>query len=197
FVRMLGLMAVAAAAMMAFAATASADEITSSPGVRATSLHATSEGYAVLDAPFGTVKCNSTVAGTVTDQGPGKHVTGSITTLDWSNCTDGKTVFTKINGTLTLDVTATDIGTVWSRGAEVQVIDHNLGIECVYTTSTIGNGTHIGTATGTVGASKDGTLDIDSALIPRTGGSFFCGGSGEWTGSYAVTSPSQLHLDAN
>lgn len=192
-VRKTGLLAVAAAGMMAFAATASGDEVTNGTGSTVTSIHATSEGHPILDAPYGKIECSSTLAGNITDQGAGKVVKGTITTLDFTNCTGTKTVFVFKTGTFTLDVTGTNVGTLTSSGAEITVFDHTTGIDCIYTTSN----THIGTVT--VSKANEpgaGTIDIKS-IIPRTGGSFFCGSSGEWTGSYFINSPNPLHLDAS
>ncbi|HEU5062334.1 MAG TPA: hypothetical protein VFT79_04155 [Solirubrobacterales bacterium] len=38
-------------------------------------------------------------------------------------------------------------------------------------------------------------VDTNSAVIPRTGGSFLCGSSMKWTGSYKVTAPDTLNVD--
>ena len=74
YLKMLGLMAVAAAAMMAFAGSASAATLTSPAGTYAgpgTVIHAESEGHATLDSPIGQIRCNSTVEGEV-EKGGGK-----------------------------------------------------------------------------------------------------------------------------
>jgi hypothetical protein len=182
---MLGLLAVCASAFMAFAATASADEVTDAAGNTVTNIHATSEGHAILHAPFGTVECNSTVSAHVTHNGG--VVTAHVTTLDFTSCTEEKTVTVLQKGTLELDVTGTNTGTLRSSGAEITVRDDVTGVNCIYTTKETG----IGTATG----GTPGKLDIGSSTISRTGHSFFCGSSGTWTGTYKVTSPTTVHLD--
>lgn len=187
--KMLALLAMSAASTMAFAGSASADQITNGAGEIVTSTQATAIGHAVIDAPFGTVECGSTISGTVTSQGVGKDIDGNITTLDFTKCTGGKTVVVLNDGTYTLDVTKTNSGTMTSSGFIFTVTDHTFGINCVYGTSN----THIGTLTGGTAAK----LHIDSAAIPRIEHSFFCGSSSEWTGSYTFTTPHTLHLFAS
>lgn len=186
YFKILGLLALAASVC---ATSASADELTSPSGGTATSIHATSEGHTVWDAPFGSVECSSTIAGSITQQGPGLDIKGNFTTVHFTNCTGNKTFSVLQKGTLTLDVTATNSGTLTWTGMELTVFDHSLGIDCIYRTSN----THIGTVTGS--STSHATLHIESAAMPRTGGSFFCGSSAEWTGSYTFTGPNPLHLD--
>jgi hypothetical protein len=96
-------------------------------------------------------------------------------------------VTVKNPGTLEVHaVSPTGNGTLTSSGAEVSINVTALGLTCVFTT----NNTHIGTVT----TGEHATMHIDSAAIPRTGGSIFCGSSGEWTGSYKVTHPTNLSI---
>ena len=64
YVKMLGLLAVAAAALMAFAGTASATTVTSGGVTYTGEIAASAEGHAVLDNPIAKIECASTVAGT-------------------------------------------------------------------------------------------------------------------------------------
>jgi hypothetical protein len=194
YVKMLGLLAVAAAALMAFAGTASATSLTSPTGTGTTGpIHAVSEGHATLHGPEGTgleVSCPSTVEGSVTSHGAGKPASGPITSLVFgatatAECTDGDVVHVKKAGTLSVTSTGGYNGTLTSSGAEIE-ITNDIGVTCVYTT----NNTHIGTVAG----GNPATLTINSATIPRTGGSFFCGSHGFWTGAYKTTAP--LYIDA-
>lgn len=193
YVKMLGLLAVAAAAMMAFAATASATTLTSPAGVSYTGeIHAESEGATTLDGPSDITCNNSTVSGHVEKHGAEVTASGKLTTLDFTNCNQHVTV--KKAGELiahTDDPKKADGNAILtSVGAEVEVVITGLGITCVY--STAATGTVVGTLTGST--TKHATLDIDSSPIPRTGGSFFCGSSAEWTGNYTVTTPSTLYV---
>ncbi len=197
YIKMLGLAAVAAAALMAWvgAGTASATEITCGATPATTSkcavgatIHATSIGKAVLDAPFGNVECNSTVAGPVTTAGTSTTTAkGNITTLDWTNC-GGDTVTTLASGSLEVHTeggSANGNGTLTSTGARVTVI--HLGVHCIYET----NNTTIGTVTGSSNTKGHAVLDI-KANVPQVSGGFLCGASAPWTGSYTVVTPAAL-----
>jgi hypothetical protein len=185
YMKMLGLLAVAAAALMAFAGTAAADTITSDTGETPT-LKATSSN-ATLHNGVGTISCSSAVEGHVTDHGPGKHVTGTITTLTFDPCVGGSVHnATILPGILTLNVTSTNHGTLSSSEANVTVT--MFGVLCGYST----NNTEIGTVEGGTHA----VLNI-KATLTRTHGSFFCGGTGNWTGNYTVNHPTNIHLHNN
>ncbi|MGN6254287.1 MAG: hypothetical protein ACTHO8_04815 [Solirubrobacterales bacterium] len=197
YVKMLGLAAIAAAALMAFAAVGSASAattLTCGSGTLCaaeTTIESKSEGKAVLDAPFGNVECESTVKGHTTNTAGSPD--GPITSLTWSNC-GGDTVTTLENGSLSIETegaTSNNNGTLKSTGSKVTVI--HLGVHCIYETS----GTTLGKVTGSANtANGKATLDI-SATIPRVGGNggAFCGSSAPWTGSYEVTSPATLNVD--
>jgi len=197
YVKMLGLLAVAAAAMMAFAGSASATTLTSPAGTHfAGTIEATSEGETTLHG-VATITCHhSRVFGHVTDGGGDeKTVKGNITELTFTNCTNGHVTVANA-GTLELHTdpegqAANGNGILTSTGAEVSIQITSLGITCVFTT----NNTEVGTVTGSKNTKGTATMDIDSVKIPRTGGSFFCGSSGEWTGSYKVESPDYLDVD--
>lgn len=195
YLKILGLAAIAAAALMAFAGTASATELTCGAEMcpTGTEIKSVSEGHATLDAPFGTIQCNSAVSGKTSNTGGAETVEGSISTLDFTNCTNA-TVDVLKNGTLeihTAGSTANGNGTLTSTGAEVTV--EYLGTHCIFTTKE----TDLGTVTGSANtANGRATLDI-SARIPRTSGrsGVFCGESAPWTGSYEVTAPTTLNVD--
>ena len=185
--KMLGLLAVAAAALMAFAATASADTATSPTGTTyAGSFHASSGGHAVLDNPIAKIECPSTVGGAIDTQGSGEKVSGGISTLTFNNCTDSWHVTVVAAGRLLVEAYASGYdGDVYSTGATVEAT--RFGISCRYATNT----TTIGRLTG----GSFAELHI-SASIPFHSGSIFCGsGATSWTGGYTVTSPSSLFID--
>lgn len=186
YIKMLGLLAVAAAALMAFAGVASATTITSSSG-ETPSIVATSSHPVLHNASLGTeTTCTeSTVEGKVDSHGAGA-AEGKISKLTFGNCGNSH-VTVKTAGSLSIvGAGATGNGTLTSTGAEITVTNTSVGVSCIYKT----NSTHIGTVTGGTPAK----LKIESALIPRTGHSFFCGSQGQWTGEYTVTSPGTLSV---
>jgi hypothetical protein len=191
YVKMLGLLAVAAAALMAFAGTASATSLTSPTGTSYTSsISAESEGTTTLhNTSIGvSVSCTeSKVAGKVEEHGAGKPAGGNVSTLTFTGCgEDSVKVVSK--GSLQIHHTSGYNGTLTSSNAAITITDASTNTSCTYTTS--------GTDLGTVSGGSPATLSIDSVTISRTGDSIFCGSKGEWTGSYKVTSPSSLFVDA-
>ncbi|MGN6663153.1 MAG: hypothetical protein ACTHK6_02925 [Solirubrobacterales bacterium] len=196
YVKMLGLAAIAAAALMAFAGSASATTLTCGTELCAanTTIESKSEGKAVLDAPFGNVECESTVVGhttTTKEGGAAGNADGPITKLEWKNCGNDK-VETLATGSLSISSgPGTSNGTLSSTGTQVTVV--HLGVHCIYETSN----TSLGTVTGSANtANGHATLDI-SATIPRVGGTSggLCGSTAPWTGSYEVTKPTTLNVD--
>ena len=196
YAKMLGLLAVAAAALMAFAGVASATTLTSPAGTTYTStIKAASEGTTTLhNASLGvSVSCTaSTVEGTVSKHGSGVTAGGNISTLTFTGC-GADTVTVLANGSLEVhNISGGTNGTLTSTGAQITIKNGSTGVSCTYTT----NGTDIGTLTSSATTGKTATLDIASSIIPRTGDSILCGSKGEWTGSYVVNTPDSLLVDA-
>lgn len=205
FVKMLGLLAIAAAAVMAFAGSASATTLTgpNTGEVFTGTLTAESEGTTSLDGAFVTVSCaKSHVEGKIEQHGKGVTVKGTIATLSFTECNFPVTVIK--GGSLELHATKTEIktetclesegdkctGTLTSTGAEVKITT-SVG-ECIFTT----NATDVGQLTTTHRTAKTATFDIEGK-IPRTAGNFLCGSSGTWTGFYEIKTPDTLWLDEN
>jgi hypothetical protein len=197
YIKMLGLAAVAAAALMAFmgAGTASAAKLTSPAGTQllaGTVIKAEAEGHVTLHPPIGSITCaKSSVEGKTTTAGGGNPTTtvkGEITLLTFTECNATVTVLKK--GTLEIHSLGGGNGTLTSSGAEVTVSFS--GFHCIFSTSN----TDLGTVTGSGVTKSNATLDI-SATIPRTGGSsgVFCGSTAAWTGAYKVTQPNPLVID--
>lgn len=200
YVKMLGLLAVSAAALMAFAGSASATTVTSPAGTAYFgAVHAEAEGHAILHNPIAEIKCESTVTGHVDKNGvthPGEPpvttpASGPITTLSFGPCTNSWHVTTtehggvQTAGTLSFVSNGNGTGDLFSSGATVEAT--RFGITCRYVT----NNTTIGTVTGGTHA----TLHIE-ASIPFHSGSSLCGtGATKWTGSYKVTSPTNVTID--
>jgi len=195
YLKMIGLAAVAAAALTALlgAGSASATVLcTETPAAGkdcapakvepvGTILDASVETSALLKTGETTIAtCTSgTVKGSITNAGSTTTtVQGTITDLTWGGCTT--TVDTLAKGTLELHHEAgTDHGTVTSSGAQVTI--QFLGVSCIFKT----NNTQIGTLTG---SATMATFDI-AATIPQSGGGFLCPANGNWSGAYTVTEP--------
>ena len=197
YVKMLGLLALAAAATMAFASSASAGifNIEKNGPAWTGEIHATA-GEITLHGAAATITCaSSTISGTVTQHGAGVTGKGNVTSLLFNGC--GFPVHVKKTGTLEFhthpgDSGGTTYGLLTSSGAEIEMTVG--GGSCIYTT----NNTEIGTVTNSThqevtGAAKTALIHVDSE-IPRTGGSlgFFCGASGELTATYTITTPDYL-----
>lgn len=198
YVKMLGLAAVAAAALMAFvgAGTASASVVCSTtvspcPAGRAWATGTTvdfSSKSAVLADTFEVVKntCEGTVSGTLTNGS--STATAKLTVgaagLTWSKCT--RTADTIKGGTLEIhNVAGTSNGTITASGFEVtSKIPSIVGeISCVFET---GTGLDIGTLT----EGNPAVADINAVVRPIPGSNANCPSTANWTATYTVTSPS-------
>jgi hypothetical protein len=202
YLKTLGLAAIAAAALMAFAGSAAATMFYKSSTHNSTNtlapkavLHAEAESEVILHPIIGDIKCKagSTVQAAIAEAGaPGKPVTGTIgepKNLTWKECNG--TVNTITGGTLEASLIAgTTNASVKSTGAEVTA--EIFGFHCIFST----NNTPIGTLTDSQ-TLKGATATFDiSATIPRTGGRSggFCGPDAEWTGSYKIDNPDRLDI---
>jgi hypothetical protein len=189
YAKILGLLAVAAAALMAFAGSASATTITSPTGTvlgTTTPIHAVNEGgHIKLANPVANIECSSTVEGNIATQGAGVTAEGGITTLDFTGCTNNWVVTTISPGTLIAHWTSGYNGTLTSTGAKVKAV--HLGITCVYET----NATDVGPVIG----GNPATLTISTSIpINEAESSKLCGtGTAAWSGSYKTTSA--LYID--
>jgi hypothetical protein len=204
YLKMLGLAAVAAAALMAFggAGTASADELCTAEAVNKmcpegkliTTLEASLVGSAKLESTTGETLDTCTYGifeGTITNQGTGVDpITGDINTLDWGKtgtlCTF--TTDTTVLGTLTATATSGGNGTVTGVGNSVTINTVLFG-SCVYGT---GTGIKLGTFTG----GSSAKLDI-SAVVNKTSGGFACPSTAIWNATYQVTNHSSAFLIDN
>jgi hypothetical protein len=215
YVKMLGLAAVAAAALMAFvgASTASATVLCnveptegssnatkgtvcpSGHAMEGVAIHAVLDpgtGAAKLTTAFKNIECNkSTVEGTTGAEGDATHtVSGTISTLTFEECNCTVTVLKK--GTLEVHwIADTFNGTLTSSGAEVTASCSTIfgTVHCIYAT----NATDLGVATG----GNPATMDIESADIPRLPTSGLCDESANWDAKYEVTSPKPLYVAAH
>jgi hypothetical protein len=195
FIKMLGLAAVAAAALMAFvgASTASADVLCTTNTTSAcatgwvvtevkTSL--TPKTSAVLETTAGEelVTCTeSSVSSTVEKQGKGINPEGPITSLSFGGCNHTTTTIKK--GKLTVDTTEPEPkvhkNTVTDAESEVTVAI--LGVSCTY-----GPGAKpISIGDLTVGAPA--TIDVGTVVNRTAGNTLLCPADARWTASYEIT----------
>ncbi|HEV2858726.1 MAG TPA: hypothetical protein VGW80_10025 [Solirubrobacterales bacterium] len=202
YLKILGLAAVAAAALMAFAGSASAtvlcnnntsttactSKVTAGTAIKSE----LNGGSATLETTGGTVlvTCTgSTVAGTVENAGgSAATVGGKITALTWSGCS--KEVKTLVNGELEIHhIAGTDNGTLTAKNTQVTVNGLFENESCIYGA---GTGTDLGTLVGGAPA----TLSISALVKRQTGSGALCPAETRWTASYKVTAPNPLYVAA-
>ncbi|MDQ3725056.1 MAG: hypothetical protein M3335_04055 [Actinomycetota bacterium] len=204
YIKMLGLAAVAAAALMAFvgASTASATVLckvnTATTGchvggnayAKGTTIKGNLTATAILETVGGEVlnKCTgSTLEGkTETTGGAAETVEGKILTLSWSGCEKHTTTLS--TGKLVIHYSEKDNGTLTASGTEV-TINGIFGTSCVYGA---GEGLNLGTVVG----GSPATIAINT-IVPRISGGFLCPAEARWTASYELTSPKPLYIAEN
>jgi hypothetical protein len=187
--KILGVVAVAALALMAFASSASATTLevkgvtqTGAVVIKGSIKSGTSALLTDTSGFFANTCTVSTVEGKDSTSQTGTAVVGPIEVLSWGTaatpCTKGNpTVHSK--GTLSVSsIGDTTNGTVVSHNAEVTV-PSALGL---LTCKTPSEGTDLGTLTGT--STGFATMDINAVLN--------CGITAKWTGTYTVTGPEGL-----
>jgi hypothetical protein len=188
FTKILGVVAVAALALMAFASTASATTL-ETKGVAenaAVTIKASiaSGGSALLTDTFGVAAntcTSSTVEGTTTVF-TGSAVSGPISVLGWSNCTEGNPTVDAKGSLSVTNISGTTNGTVRSTGAKVTVPSFFGTLTCET------NGTDLGTLNG----KKEGTATMTiNAVLSCT-----VVGTAKWSGTYTITSPANLGVGA-
>lgn len=206
YLKILGLAAVAAAAVMAFAGTASATILTSPantqlPAGTEINSHLVEKGKAVLKAEFGEVVCEESVVEGKTSNAGGatETVKGSISSLSFTKCNCEVKVLA--NGELEIhSIAGTDNGTLTGKGTEVTTSCPSVFGQqhCIWSTTTkAGGATDLGTLVGSkTGTEETAKLKAENAQITHIGGtSFLCGEFGSWTAEYEVTTPKPLFVD--
>ncbi len=131
---------------------------------------------------------SSQVKGTVESLGSTTtHPSGNISSLTFGGCSEPTVVLA--NGSLEIsNIAGTTNGTVIAKSARVSIKNTIFGINCVANT---GVGTVIGTLTG----SKSGNapvMDINGVITLENS----CGDA-TWTGTYLVTAPTDLTVEAS
>lgn len=189
-----GLVTVAMVVLSAYPGTASATVLTSPKDWTLTStVRLTSElsQKLVLHTSVDVECSRSWLEANIKEHGKDITTKAEIYAFKFEECGNNH-VTVKKGGTLEVHSLGNGNGTVTSTGAEISVQVTSLGITCVFTTSS----THIGTLTGSANTEKfTATLHMSGTKIPRTGGSIFCGSSGELTANYEVEVPMTLYVD--
>jgi hypothetical protein len=194
--KMLGLFVMAAAALMAFAGSASAATFTAPAGTEYTgSVDASLESgtTALLKAGFAEITCtSSTVKGTLTTNSE-TEASGPLTSTKNAN---GDPEGIEFGGCGSATVTTLSVGSlkILKSNTEVKAINSEvttavLGTSCVYGGSAAG--TKLGTASNTASGV---TLNITAQLERKSGG-FLCANPAEWTAKYLVTTPTGSVVD--
>ncbi len=208
YVKMLGLAAVAAAALMAFvgASSASATVLCSEAGTGSPTgttcpsgkaygagqeIHAVNVGNVKLDTTFKTITCTgSTVKGTISGEGSATEtVTGPEGELTFTGC-NCSTVKVLHAGTLEIHwIEGTHNGTVTSSGNETTTICSTIfgNVHCTYTTNKTDVGTLAGGSTATLTASAH--IPVNEAESDG-----ICPEESTWTATYSVTTPDSLFV---
>ncbi len=195
YLKISGLAVLAVAALMTFAAGASATSLTSPLGTTYTGVvQAETAGEMIV---HGTVesRCKSTFEWEVNGHGPGAPVKGPVNAFYLLECSGGTSVVPLKLGTFQLHTrtkSADGDGTLTWTGAEFAYKTSPPTIECRYGFES--QNADVGILTGSISTSGTARVDIDAILI-RVGGSPFCPITSKWTAEYEITSPDYLDVD--
>ena len=206
YVKMLGLAAVAAAALMAFVGASSASAAVLCKNNTTTG--GCTEAYAketviesklvagkkaVLKTTFKNVECEESAVGGKTENAGGKGVAveGKVTTLTFGKCNCEVKVLNEPGpyGSLAVNwVAASDNGTLTATGQEVTVTCSTLfgNVHCIYKT----NATHLGKLTG----GNPAKLNAEEAPVEKLTTNVLCSEQALWTAEYEVTAPKPLYV---
>ena len=179
YLKMLGLAAAVAMALVVFAAPASATNLTAPAGTNYTGgLKLVSEGEILIDNEFGlgAMRCSWTLEGKVESHGPTVTAAGKFTSLAITGCTDGtvlNTVFAAGSFEVHPDSPPHGNGTVTVSGLEF-TITHPGAFNCKFSA---GAGIDFGTLVGTATTGSNATLDVNGVKLPKVADSPFlrCG----------------------
>ncbi len=193
YMKMIGLAAVAAAALTAFVGvgTAAATTLTNEAGevVKTGStidFSIPSGKSAILTETGGEpldTCTTSTVSGKTSNEGgTGEAVKGNVETLTWGGCAFPTKTIT-VSG---LQVNGTASGNVSATGTFEVTINTVLFGTCIYGVT---NGTSVGTL-------ANGTFSANAVAEKFSGSTLACPTTSLWTGTYTATEPKGLKVDA-
>jgi hypothetical protein len=197
--KLLGLAAVAAMALIAFPADAGADSTVfcttqESPCPEANRWAAGTELDFSIPAGKSTVlkdtsgneldKCTGSTAKGKIEKAEG--ITGPIETLTWTGCTFTTNTLSSPNRLEVRNIAGTHNGEVKSDSKIEVTINTVLFGSCIY-------GVEAGTAVGTLKEGKPASFEAN-AIATRFGSNFACPSTSKWTGSYTLTEPAEKTL---
>lgn len=209
YVKIMGLAAIAAAALMAFigASTASASmgvlcknntstEMCTEPYGVGQMIHAQLQAGATATLKSGTLTIDtckkSTVTADITRAGSTTETgTAEITSLTWEECSCPTTTI-RNGGLLVNHTPGTDNGELYGENVEV-TLEGCLGFHCIYGTGA--GPTTLGKVTGGTPAIFEANATINRQAGGRSGA--FCPENGVWTtagGAYEITEPNPLYV---
>ena len=183
YLKSLGLIVVLAAMFATCAAYASATTLTSSSG-STPSFSLSSEGHVVIDNPIAKIECAVSMAGKAESHSGGVTVTGNLSSLSFTGCTNSWHLTVVSAGSFSLHATSGGNATWTSSGVNVEAT--RFGIICRYTTAS--------TDFGTLTNGEHATLDLSSA-VPVEGSALCDVGTNTATGSLKMTSPTNVSVD--
>lgn len=199
--KLLGLLVIAAAALMAFVGTASATELTSPKGTKlevGAVVKAQSEGSITLDGTVKITCTNVTGDGKITNAGgPSATVDGLPNLVVWTGCGSGDTITVLKTGSGELHSLGGGEGTLTSSGAEITVQLHRsvLGFpittHCIYRTEN----THVGRVKDSSVTGSTPTVEIGTTPIAQVATDGACGNDAVLTGNVVVSSPDLVYID--
>jgi hypothetical protein len=201
YAKILGLLAMAAAALMAFTPIASATIVTSENnqqfGVGA-KIEGKATGDVLIDGTSVVTCKESEIKNSINNPGDASStVSGGINSVLFGNC---GTSTVSIASTGSFEIHTDNInkndgnGVFTASSLEITVLTHNImgTMHCLYVTEN----TFIGTLRGSKNRSKENaTLEIGSAPISRKVTDFGCTKDAEWTGNYELTEPGYMDVD--
>ncbi len=197
YLKILGLAAVAAAALMAFAGagTAAADELCESNvsdcagGGRITKIEASQVGTGRLKTTGGSTLASCTGASLTMsniDQGTGvSPVVVTKNEIGWSGCST--TVDTVSGGTGTGSSAGSNTTTLTSINGQVTL--NLFGISCIYSTGA--GGTDLGVV------NTKGELPTFNVTVNKTSGGGLCPETGKWEAAFKSTKPTSIFYESN
>jgi hypothetical protein len=183
YLKIMGPLALAAAALMVFAGSASATTLRGPNGESTPTFHMVHEGtHVILNNPVAKLECNMTYEASITTHGTGITSGGPMSTLTMTNCTNSWHFTTVAPGRLEVHYVSSGVGTLTWSGTTIS--STRFGVICNYAT----NNTHIGTVTDSSITGGGATVHINAQIPIHSGSSAFCGtGSTKWTGNFVTT----------
>ncbi len=182
FIKVPGSFVVAIAAMMAFAAGASATTVSSTTGgpAETPAIHAVNEtGHVIISNPIANISCSATFEAKVEAHG-GEAVEGSYTSSSFTGCTNSWHV-THDPGKWT--IIRTGPYTARTKWDKTKFTTTRFGVSCTYVAEETEAGTDVG--------GNPATLEINASIpISASESSGLCGtGNATVSGSFVTTAP--------